>query len=276
MLRFLTVFVALVMGCSGPAQKQRRRPRDPNVRTLDRLLAKGHRQSAAEPEGLKACLRRAALQHPCAARSEDRTLTVRVFLDPRYASRFAGWERRLARTFTCVNTLYGPTGISWDVEAVEPWAPGAQRHDLFGLLDRLQREHPYDGKSLTLGITVWDERRIYAAAGGEIGLSQHAACVVPSWPRVENDCLILAHELGHLVKARHVPGKQWIMGWAARPFHLPASDPIARVTALYRFHPRNVAAIAMHRGAAFTPHGLALPQGCRERLRAIDRCWKLR
>jgi hypothetical protein len=93
---------------------------------------------------------------------------------------------------------------------------------------------------------------------------------------VENDCLILAHELGHLVGARHFPGKDWIMGWAARPFHLPAADPIARVKALYRFDPRNLAVIRLHRQARVTRHGLELPAGCAEKVEAIDRCWRLR
>ena len=49
--------------------------------------------------------------------------------------------------------------------------------------------------------------------------------------------------------ARHVPGKPWLMGWAARPFYLPATDALARVTAVYRLHPVNVALIRAHRTA---------------------------
>ena len=265
---------AMLLSCS-PPPAERPGPKDPSFRALDRLLATNPPPPEQHPEGIEQCLNRARRSHPCRSR-EPRTLGIRVYLDPRYASQYPEWERRLARTIACVNTFYAPTGISWEPVTVEPWSPGAQRHDLYGLLDRLQREHPYDGKSLALGITVWEERRIYSKAGGEIGLSQHAACVVPSWPRVENDCLILAHELGHLVQARHVPGKHWVMGWAARPFHLPASDPVARVTATYRLHPRNITAIAMHRGTTFTPRGLTLPRSCAYRLRAVDRCYGLK
>ena len=120
-----------------------------------------------------------------------------------------------------------------------------------------------------------ERQQIFRQAGGEIGLSQAGACVVPSWPRIENDCVILAHELGHLIGARHVPGKQWIMGWSARPFHLPAQDPLARVIASYRFHPRNTAAIQAYRDAPLTPRGLHPSLACREHLRQLDRCWGL-
>jgi len=279
-LSALALLLSLFAGCSGTQDPQPRptRPRDRNIHTLDRLLGREQPGTPARSPApdLKGCLEAVESQHPCPVPATERTLTVRVALDPVYTTKWPGWEDRLGRTFACVNTLYGDTGLQWDVGQIVTWPVGRQRHDLFALLDRLQRDLPADRKSVVLGITVWDERRVYASAGGEIGLSQRAACVVPSWPRVENDCLILAHELGHLVGARHVPGKRWIMGWAAHPFHLPAQDPIARVTALYRFHPRNRQSISMHRLARHTPHGLRLPHGCRARLHAIDRCWNFR
>lgn len=279
MHRLLALLAAFhLAGCSGPAPPPAR-PRQPNptIRTLDRLIGTpAARRSTGDIEGdLERCLARAAARHSCVLPSDVRTLSVRVALDDRYPERWPDWEQRLSRTAACVNTLYRATGLQFDLDEVVHWTTGRQRHDLYGLLRRLQREVPFDGKSLVVGITVWDKRRVYSSAGGEIGLSQYAACVVPSWPRVENDCVILAHELGHLVGARHVPGKQWIMGWAARPFHLPAADPVARVTALYRFHPRNRTVIALHRRARFAREGLRLPPSCHERLRAIDRCWRL-
>jgi hypothetical protein len=225
---------------------------------------------------VKACLDQVDEKGLCLPRTgRERVFPLRLALDPRYAQHWPGWQDRLGQTLGCVNRLYRGTGVAFHIAELKAWAPASSRHDLYALLDRIQSDFPPDLKSLLVGITVWDERRIYATAGGEIGLSQRAAAVVPSWPRVENDCLILAHELGHLVGARHVPGKQWIMGWAARPFHLPAADPIGRVVATYRFHPRNVEAIRAHRQARFTPNGLALPPECRERIALLDRCWKL-
>ena len=87
--------------------------------------------------------------------------------------------------------------------------------------------------------------------------------------------MILAHELGHLIGARHVPGKHWVMGWAARPFFLPSTNPLARVVATYRFHPRNRAAIRAHIGARLTTRGLRPSLACRARLRHLDRCYGL-
>jgi len=272
----IVVFAALASCGPPPAPERPRRP-DPTIRTLDRLLVK-EGTASGDPSGgeLQRCLARAEQEHACPLPDARRTLALRVALDARYPARWPGWESRLSRTLACVNTIYTATGLQFEVADIVEWSPtDRERNDLYALLDRVQRELPDDRKSLVVGITVWDDRRVYAGSGGEIGLSQRAACVVPSWPRVENDCIILAHELGHLVGARHVPGKQWLMGWAARPFHLPAADPIARVTALYRFHPRNRAAAAMHRRARFGPHGLRLPRSCRDQLRAIDRCWRL-
>jgi hypothetical protein len=262
--------------CSGGDPPPPRHPprRDRSITTLDRLLTSPAPRSGGSTDP-GPCMARAAAQAPCPGERTAQTLKVRVALDPRYLTRWG--KERLGKTIACVNRLYAPTGLRFMFSSVAAWDPGEQRHDLRTLLRRLQREHPPDDQSLVLGITVWDKRRVYSQAGGEIGLSQRGHCVVPSWPRVENDCVILAHELGHLVGARHVPGKEWIMGWAARPFHLPASDPMARVVATYRFHPRNVEVIRLHRaGGGYTPRGFRLAQGCRERVRAVDRCWRLR
>lgn len=226
--------------------------------------------------GPQRCLATVERHGQCTPRKSTtpRVLPVAVALDPRYLKWPNAWDR-LARTLHCVNRFYRGTGVEWDFASITPWDPGAHRHQLYGLLHRLQREFPPSRKNLSLGITVWEERRIYAKAGGEIGLSQGGACVVPSWPRVENDCLILAHELGHLIGAKHVPGKQWIMGWSASPFHLPAEDPLERVASVYRFHPRNIEVIAVYGVARLTAHGLALPSACHQRVAEIDRCYGL-
>lgn len=277
MLRQLPIAIlAALASCGPPPAPERPRRPDPTIRTLDRLLVK-ERSARGDPAGeLGRCLRQAEQDHACPLPEARRTLALRIALDARYPVRWPGWESRLSRTLSCVNTIYDATGLQFEASDIVEWSPtDRERNDLYALLYRVQRELPDDRKSLVVGITVWDDRRVYSGSGGEIGLSQRASCVVPSWPRVENDCIILAHELGHLVGARHVPGKQWLMGWAARPFHLPAADPVARVIALYRFHPRNRAAVAMHRRARFGPHGLRLPRACRERLHAIDRCWRL-
>jgi len=294
LLLLLSTALASTAACGPSAPPPRRPPpRDRSLSTLDDLLVSPAPSSGSGEADLKSCLRRVEERAPCGddaagaadaadgtegAPREARRLPIRLGLDPRYMSQWGPrWRERLDRTVACVNRLYAGSEIGWRLASVTPWDPGQQRHALYGLLDRLQRELPSDGKSLVLGITVWDKRRVYSQSGGEIGLSQRAACVVPSWPRVENDCLILAHELGHLVGARHVPGKEWIMGWAARPFHLPAADPVARVVALYRFHPRNLEAMRLHgRLGRFTPRGFRLPAACQQRVEAIDRCWRLR
>jgi len=251
---------------------------DPTLATLDQVLDQQERAKGRSPavKDVGSCLAGLPQRASCVdAGKGPRQVGLRVALDCRYKTKWKDWMVRLDQTIGCVNRLYAPTGIQWKVETLTDWDPGPQRHDLHALLTRVQQEILPDNKTLVVGITVWDERRIYALSGGEVGLSQRGSCVVPSWPRTENDCVILAHELGHLVGARHVPGKQWIMGWAARPFHLPAADPLARVMATYRFHPRNVAAVKIHRQGRFTKHGIVLPEGCRERIRQIDGCWML-
>ena len=281
MRRTLIILLLLAQSaCSGPSRPAptRRRFVDPSLATLDRVLAARPRGShggvdrATDPA---ACMRQAPGPELCPVPRGTRVYRLRVALDPRF-HRWPDWRGRLASTMDCVNRLYRTSGTSWQVDSIVDWDPGQNRHRLHHLLDRLQLDFPADKKTLVVGIAVWEQRRVYATAGGEIGLSQGGACVVPSWPRVENDCVILAHELGHLVGARHVPGKRWVMGWAARPFHLPAADPIARVVATYRFHPRNVDAMRIHHRARLTHHGLRLPPDCRQRVRQLNRCWHLR
>lgn len=272
----LVVLCLLASGCSGTSSDDTdttpRRTRDPSLAALDRVLAARPGGARQDPAG---CVQQRLASGVCpVVPGSTRTYRLRVALDPRF-HRWPDWRRRLADTVGCVNRLYRATGTAWEVESIMDWDPGQERHSLHRLLDRLHLEHPADKKTLVVGITVWDKRRVFATSGGEIGLSQGAACVVPSWPRVENDCIILAHELGHLVGARHVPGKQWVMGWSARPFHLPATDPIARVVATYRFHTRNVDSIRIHHVAKLTRRGLRLSRPCRRRIRAMDRCWSL-
>ncbi len=246
---------------------------------LDRLIRRGDVPRTIDE--FRACLGRIDAmgicrpeERPLSDRTkESRVVPIRLALDPRYATEWAEWETRLASTLQCVNRLYEPTGISWRLASIDRWDPGNLRHRLYPLLARLQRDFPPDRSSVMLGMVLWDEAQVYRKAGGEIGLSQGSACVVPSWPRIENDCVILAHELGHLIGARHVPGKKWLMGWSARPFFLPAANPLARVTAIYRFHPVNVALIATHQTARFTPYGLRPTGDCRRRAHLIQRCW---
>jgi len=241
---------------------------DPAVAELERLL-----QRSSPGEDLQGCLARAREKSSCAAPSRQRTFPVKVALDPRYQRQWPHWRRRLKNTFGCVNRLYTNTGVRWRISTITPWDPKEHRHQLYPLLHRLRHEVPPEPGAFRLGISVWEERRIYRVAGGEIGLSQAGACVVPSWPRVENDCVIMAHELGHLIGARHVPGKHWVMGWAAHPFHLPAANPLARVIATYRFHPRNVLAMNVHAGAPVTPQGVRVSPVCAAMLTTVDRCY---
>ena len=275
------VLTLCLLACSGTTNtNSETTPRggpDPSLAALDRVLAGGAR-GGARPGSARnpaACVRDALQPGLCtvAVRS-TRTYRLRVALDPRFHA-WPDWRGRLAATVGCVNRLYAATGTTWEVESIIDWNPGQDRHRLHRLLDRLQKDYPADSRTLLVGISVWEQRRVFATAGGEIGLSQGAACVVPSWPRVENDCLILAHELGHLVGARHVPGKRWLMGWSARPFHLPASDPMARVVATYRIHTRNVDSIKIYHQAKLTSRGLRLSADCRKRVRILDRCWNL-
>ncbi len=279
-LSFLSSLLSLGLGACSTDRPPGAEPQspDPSLRTLDRLLAKKdhNTQDKTGASTVSTCLAQVETQGLCPflPRGEERTFSIRLALDPRYVTHWPNFRQRLQQTMVCVNRLYHSTGISWQIASLVPWEPGKNRHNLFALLHQLQSDYPPDLKSIALGITVWDERRIYASSGGEIGLSQRAACVVPSWPRVENDCLILAHELGHLLGARHVPGKQWIMSWAAHPFHLPTADPISRVIAMYRFHPRNKEAIQIYQRAYFTPEGLALPPDCSRRLELLDKCWQ--
>ncbi len=252
---------------------------DPSLQVLDRLASPGEGRGppAAAPAHLAACLHQARRQTAASCATEadrPRTVPLQVLLDPRYQAR-PGWQQRLAGTLACVDLLYQEVGLQWEVQTVTPWDPGDQRNDLHGLLARVRAAPAAGPPQLRVGIAVWEARRIFATAGGEVGLSQGDSCVVPSWPRMENDCLILAHELGHLLGARHVPGRHWIMGWAARPFHLPAEDPVARVRATYRWHPRNREVLALHRRARFGRRGARLPAGCRRRVEALDRCWGL-
>ncbi len=270
LLMTLMVCALAATGCArsaAPAQRER----DPTLAALDRIIARGDR--GADRATCLRELERRGLCEPSAA-APSREIAVRISLDPRYRQ-WPNWRQRLASTFRCANAIYERSGVRWRIRDILPWDPGAERHALYALLARLRREVPGDHRSLRLGITVWEPRMIFRLAGGKIGLSQAGACVVPSWPRVENDCVILAHELGHLIGAKHVPGKQWVMGWAARPFHLPAKDPLARVIATYRFHPRNLAAIRAHLSASVTPRGLKPTLACRERLRILDRCYGL-
>ncbi|MCK5797298.1 MAG: hypothetical protein KAI47_08950 [Deltaproteobacteria bacterium] len=261
----------LFAACPGHAPPPPPSP-DPTVSVMDRIIARG-----TPTRDTRGCLYDLARQKLCPpdTTSPPRVINLRVALDPRYR-RWPKWAERLGNTLICVNTLYRETGIRWHIAGLTPWDPGAERHTLYPLLARLRREIPGDAMSLRLGITVWETRHIYRMKGGEIGLSQAGACVVPSWPRVENDCLILAHELGHLIGARHVPGARFIMGRAAHTvFYLPAQDPLSRVTASYRFHPRNLAAIRAYRTARLTRNGLRPTLACRARIHTLDRCYGL-
>jgi hypothetical protein len=268
----LSLLLGALAACSDPQAEPR--PADPSLSTLDRLIAKG--EGPRGGEGVAACVAGVDATGECLpSPGARRTLRLRLALDERYAQQWPDARERLGRTLACVNQLYRGSGIDFALAEILPWDPGAERHDLRALLARVRRELAPDLRSLAVGMTVWEERRIYARAGGEIGLSQAGACVLPSWPRIENDCLTLAHELGHLLGAEHVPGKSFIMSWSAQPYHLPVADPIARVVATYRFHPRNLESIRAHVRARFTARGLLLPDPCIRRMQAIDRCWGL-
>ena len=244
---------------------------------MDEILSQ---QDAVEPRAQTVetdsaeCLAKAAVESRCrGADRPTRTINIRLAVDARYLSLPEGWKRRLSQTLDCTNQVFAATGVQWRLSAIQKWDPGEDRHNLYALLHRLRHEWPHDGKSLAVGITVWDKRNVYRTAGGEIGLSQAGACVVPSWPRVENDCLILAHELGHLIGAIHVSGQGWIMGPSAKPFYLPSTMPLARVAATYRFHPRNRLAVEAYKSARFSAVGLRPTPVCQQYIRRIDACW---
>jgi hypothetical protein len=274
----MKLYSVLVLGALSCATDQNNEsPPEPSssstLHTIDRFLEK-QEQSKIEDTG--ACLERINRLGNCPAPStQSRTLSLEVVLDSLYIYNWKDWSGRLSQTMRCVNTLFRETGLSWEISSLIPWDPGPERHELAALLRRLQKKHPPDENHLVVGITVWNENRIYARAGGEIGLSQGGACVIPSWPRIENDCLILTHELGHLVGARHVPGKNLIMNWAAHTYHLPATDPTSRVIAAYRFHPRNLSVIRLYKNARLGENGLSLPQPCLKKIELIDSCWRL-
>jgi hypothetical protein len=72
-----------------------------------------------------------------------------MLLDVRYMG-WPAWKDRLRRTLACVNSLYEPTGLSWDLSDIDPWSPGADRHNLHALLDRIVQQPNDEG--VTLGI----------------------------------------------------------------------------------------------------------------------------
>jgi hypothetical protein len=198
-----------------------------------------------------------------------------LLLDQRYAKKWPDFKERLVDTFHCVNKLYQDQSLQFTFGKIEVWQPGAERHDLRALLDRVDRQYPTDGQSFIVGITVWDKEKVYSRIGGEIGLSRpkRGTCVVPAWPRVENDCMTLAHELGHIVGAKHVPGKHSLMHWSGSLFFLPSKNPIARVTGYYRIHPRNREAIRVYASTPVTKSGFVPSKACVDYLGRVDRCW---
>jgi len=251
------------------------------VQALDRILQRMERQKqqgVSRDEPVAACVLRALeeLGDGCELPADGkRTYKIRVGLDPRYQSNWPDWEERFMGTVECVNLIYQPAGVRFELESVLPWLPGAERNDLRRLLTRLRREVAASASALRLGVVVWSKRRVQSQVGGEIGLAQGDACVVPAWPRVENDCITLAHELGHLVGARHVPGKDWIMAWKGHTYRLPVSDPLARVVRHHKLHPRNQLGIRAFHRARQTAHGLHPTEGCAELMYEVDRCWAL-
>jgi len=277
---WLLVLMAVGCGPKPPARTPPPRP-DPGVQVLDGMLKRLEKQKAAgvrQGESLDVCLlwaRRKTEDQCLVDPASTRTYKVRVALDKQYQKTWPEWEGRFFGTFECVNKIYQPTGVSFEVEAVMDWQPGAQRNDLGALLDRIHKELPAKPNLLRLGMVVWSKKRMQFSVGGEIGLAQGGACVVPSWPRVENDCITMAHELGHLVGARHVPGKDWIMAWKGHTYQLPVSDPLARVVRHHKLHPRNQEGIRVHHQAKSTKHGLHLERGCAERMDKVDACWRL-
>jgi hypothetical protein len=278
-LRIL-LFALTLAACSSPRAPQGAYPKakatrhapSPSVEALDRLTG-GANLSSRPDASVEQCLQRVNRTIGCRPDPNKRhTINIRLVLDERYTTSYPQWQKRFERTIACVNRLYGPTILRWRLFGAKLWDPGERRYDLRALLDQLQMKFGPDNRSILLGITVWDEERVINKGGGEIGLSQGSSCVVPSWMRVENDCLILAHELGHLSGAEHVLGKNWIMSPSTSPFHLPAKDAVRRVVETFRFDPRNIAAINTLTIARFSTQNPTLQAACEERLKAIDRC----
>lgn len=275
LLAHLVILLSAQLNCSSTEEQADPAPAAPTVATLDRLLQK---ESASAPGGdLESCLAAVQREELCQQLPGSRTLSIRLALDPRYPEHWQNAQGRLDQTLSCVNRLYLPTGIEWRIQQIQPWDPGAARHNLSAALDRVQQAFPHDGKSFVVGVTLWEERQVYKTSGGTIGLSQpgRAVAVIPSWPRIENDCLIMAHELGHLVGARHVPGKNGIMAWAGGLYYLPSSDPIGRVVATYRFDRRNLEVIRMHQLLRFVEGTVSIPTSCIRKIELLDQCWHL-
>lgn len=268
-MRYLLVGLFLA-GCSAPP------PPDPEPKRSNVLkILDGVAERREDPRARARCLQQARTSSRCPPNSNPRRiLPLRIVLDRRYTARGLGWKKRLQRTVGCANALF-PPGLGFSLQRIEPWDPGADRRSLLALFGRLKREHPADGAALVVGFTVLDRGQVFGRTGDAIGLSKGVSTVVTSWPLEENDCAILAHELAHLVGAKHVRGKQWLMNRTGRPFHLPSDGAKWRVLSRYRFHPRNIEVMLLYAGSRITPRGLMLRRSCINLRKGIDRCWAL-
>lgn len=237
--------------------------------------------SVPSPEEFSTCIATGVQRERCAALASA-GIEIDLWVDHEYQRRYAKASTRLATTLRCVNALYQSTGMIFRVRKQRSFDPAERRHDLRALLRWLRhsRSRSTPDHVLAIAISAWDQRMVYSKAGREVGLAQGASAVVPAWPRVENDCVILAHELGHLVGAIHVRAAnradlRWIMAPSSGVFYLPDKRPIERVLGLFRFHPRNAESLFAHRNATFSANrGTRLSAECAAYQREVDTCWK--
>lgn len=269
-LRFCQMILIITLalsGCQSTEEFPEEKERD---RTLDALnsLLKSPRQS---PSNARNCLN--SVPNTCFPPTRINPIPLRIALDPAYIKGHHNWKKRLNQTMQCVNRFFRDASIEWKIVDIQPWDPQNDQEKLYSLLSRLQREIPAQD-AVRLGIIRWDQSTSLKRRSGEIGLAQGNSCIVPSWPQVRNDCLILAHELGHVLGAKHLPGKQWIMSPAAHPFRLPQNkDSLLQLTKEFRFHPANRTIIEAHASAKITATHILPTAACRKRIRRIRFCY---
>ena len=285
-LLLATLLLATACGFSGeqgavespPSQHKVRAARevkDPILATFDLMQAEGvhYAKVAPRPDEIQSCLNRLAARSGCSLPARvSRELPLRVALDPAYRQRWPRWRERVDASLACVNSLFAPSGLRWR-PSVTSWEPGPYRGQLEPLLQTLQQQLPADQRGVSVGIVTPPARDVYTHYKRHAMLKVgRGTGVVLGWPSSATDCISVAQVLALQVGAKRIDGRRWVLG--RRWLHgLPTDNPTARVTALYRFHPRNVEAMRVFSRARMTQQGLNLPPLCRRRIQQIDQCY---